>query len=57
MPLILALGRHRHVDLCEFVANLVYKRELGQAPELQRNLVLNLFCHTPAATFSPSPWM
>ena len=25
MPLISALGRQRQADLCEFIANLVYK--------------------------------
>ena len=35
MPLILALGRQKQVDLCEFEASLVP----GQALKAQRNLV------------------
>ena len=41
MPLILALGRQRQVDLCEFEANLVYK-ERSRTVEVvtKRNPVL-----------------
>ena len=42
MPLILALGMQRQVDLCEFKASLVYRasaRIVSKAA--QRNLVVN----------------
>jgi hypothetical protein len=42
MPLILALGRQRQVNLCEFEASLVYKKSSRTARAVtQRNLVSN----------------
>ena len=42
-PLIPALGRQRHVDLCEFEASLVYKASSRKARTVtQRNLALKI---------------
>jgi hypothetical protein len=35
MPLILALGKQRQVDLCEFKANLVYRGSSNTARATQ----------------------
>jgi hypothetical protein len=37
MPLILALGRQRQVDLCEFQYSLVYRESSGTARATKRN--------------------
>jgi hypothetical protein len=39
LPLIPALGRQRHVDLCEFKASLIYRVSSRTAKATQRNLV------------------
>ena len=59
MPLILALGRQRQVDLCEFKASLVYRVSSRTAGATGRPCLEKTKKKRPgvvAHAFNPSTW-